>query len=112
MEILQSHIDVCSLGGPLSIRPRVAAAHSQGRYTSLVLSLLYPGRDWKDAAFHEDHIFPQSEFEAGALKKRGFDEAKLQYYVFKYNALPIFSCSPTRKTCGRTPRLLTDGFKQ
>ena len=42
----------------------------QGRYTNLVLSLLYPDRDWKDAVFHEDHIFPQSEF-----KVRGAEEA-------------------------------------
>ena len=32
----------------------------QGRCTDLVLSLLYPDRDWKDAVFHEDHIFPKS----------------------------------------------------
>jgi len=40
----------------------------QGRYTNLVLSLLYPDRDWKDAVFHEDHIFPQSEFQVRALR--------------------------------------------
>lgn len=59
----------------------------QGRYTYLVLSLLYPDRDWKDAAFHEDHIFPQSEFQVRALKKRGYDEAKVQSYMAKYNTL-------------------------
>ena len=56
----------------------------QGRYTNLVLSLLYPDRDWKDAVFHEDHIFPQSEFQVTALKKRGYDEVKVQYCVSKY----------------------------
>lgn len=60
----------------------------QGRYTNLVLSLLYPDRDWKDAVFHEDHIFPQSEFQVRALKKRGYDDAKVQSYMSKYNALP------------------------
>ncbi len=60
----------------------------QGRYTNLVLSLLYPDRDWKDAVFHEDHIFPKSEFHVGSLKKRGYDEAKIQSYVSKYNLLP------------------------
>jgi hypothetical protein len=60
----------------------------QGRYTNLVLSLLYPDRDWKDAVFHEDHIFPKSEFHVGPLKKRGYDEAKVQSYVSKYNVLP------------------------
>lgn len=59
-----------------------------GRYTNLVLSLLYPDRDWKDAVFHEDHIFPQSEFQARLLKKRGYDEAKVQSYIAKYNLLP------------------------
>jgi hypothetical protein len=60
----------------------------QGRYTNLVLSLLYPDRDWKDAVFHEDHIFPKSEFHMGALKKRGYDETKVQSCISKYNVLP------------------------
>ena len=60
----------------------------QGRYTNLVLSLLCPDRDWKDAVFHEDHIFPKSEFQIRALKKRGYDEAKVQSYMSKYNILP------------------------
>jgi hypothetical protein len=59
----------------------------QGRYTNLVLSLLYSDRDWKDAVFHEDHIFPQSEFQVRALKKRGYDEVKVQSYVSRYNIL-------------------------
>ena len=60
----------------------------EGRYTHLVLSLLYPDRDWKDAVFHEDHIFPKSEFQVRAMKKRGYDEAKVQSYMSKYNVLP------------------------
>jgi hypothetical protein len=59
----------------------------QGRYTNLVLSLLYPDRDWKDAVFHEDHIFPKSEFQLRALKKRGYNETKTQAYMSKYNTL-------------------------
>ena len=51
------------------------------------LSLLYPDRDWKDAIFHEDHIFPQSEFQVRMLKKRGYDEARVQSYMAKYNTL-------------------------
>ena len=58
-----------------------------GRYTNLVLSLFYPDRDWKDAVFHEDHIFPQSEFQVRQLKKRGYDEAQVQSYLAKYNTL-------------------------
>ena len=60
----------------------------QGRYTNLVLSLLYPDRDWKDAVFHEDHIFPKSKFKVRALKKLGYDEATVQSYMSKYNLLP------------------------
>jgi hypothetical protein len=60
----------------------------QGRYTGLVLSLLYPDRDWKNADFQEDHIFPQSEFQVRTLKKRGYDDAKVGSYVSKFNVLP------------------------
>jgi hypothetical protein len=60
----------------------------QGRYTTLVLSLLYPDRDWKDAVFHEDHIFPKSEFQLRALKNRGYDDAKIQAYMSNCNILP------------------------
>jgi len=80
----------------LGIEPRFSDAEIeqimgygyQGRYTNLVLSLVYPDRDWKDAVFHEDHIFPQSEFQVGALKKRGYDETKVQAYLSSYNILP------------------------
>lgn len=79
----------------LGIEPRLSDAEIdrilgygyQGRYTNLVLSLLYPDRDWKDAVFHEDHIFPKSEFQVRLLKKRGYDEAKVQSYLTKYNLL-------------------------
>jgi hypothetical protein len=66
---------------------RILGYGYQGRYTNLILSLLYPDRDWKDAVFHEDHIFPQSEFKVGALKKRGYDEVKVHSYVSKCNIL-------------------------
>ena len=60
----------------------------QGRYTYLVLSLLYPDRNLKDTVFHEDHIFPQSEFKIRALKRRGYDDVKVKAYMSKYNTLP------------------------
>jgi hypothetical protein len=66
---------------------RVLEYGYQGRYTNLVLSLLYPDRDWKDAVFHEDHIFPQSEFQTRVLRKRGYDNATIAAYQSKYNAL-------------------------
>ena len=60
----------------------------KGRYTNLILSLLYPDRDWKDAVFHEDHIFPQSEFMSTLLKRRGYDDTKVQSYMSRFNTLP------------------------
>lgn len=66
---------------------RILGYAYQGRYTNLVLSLLYPDRDWKDAVFHEDHIFPQSEFQIRLLKRRGYAESKVQSYIAKYNLL-------------------------
>lgn len=67
---------------------RILEYSYQGRYTNLVMSLLYPDRDWKDVVLHEDHIFPQSQFKVRALKKRGYDDVKIQYYMTKYNTLP------------------------
>jgi len=66
---------------------RILGYGYQGRYTNLVLSLLYPDRDWKDAVFHKDHIFPKSEFQVRLLKKRGYDDARVQSYIAKYNVL-------------------------
>jgi hypothetical protein len=59
----------------------------QERYTNLGLSLLYPDRDWKNAVFHEDHVFPQTEFQTSKLKKRGYDDAKVYRYLNSYNSL-------------------------
>jgi hypothetical protein len=66
---------------------RILGYGYQGRYTNLVSSLPYPDRNWKDAVFHEDHIFPQSEFQVRALKKRGYDDTKVQSYMSRYNIL-------------------------
>lgn len=66
---------------------RILAFGYQGRYTNLILSLLYPDRDWKNAVFHEDHIFPQSEFQVRLLKRRDYDDAKIKRMIGAYNAL-------------------------
>jgi len=66
---------------------RILGYGYQGRYTNLVLSLLYPDRDWKDAVFHEDHVFPKSEFQVRALKKRGFSDEKIEAYMSSYNTI-------------------------
>ncbi len=57
------------------------------RYSFLILSLLYPGRDWKGNRFNEDHIFPQSEFTKAKLTKRGYDEEKITKYQSYYNTI-------------------------
>ena len=67
---------------------RILELQYQGRYTNLVLSLLYPDRDWKDAVFHEDHIFPQSEFNKRSLRKRGYTEEDVEKYLLAFNNLP------------------------
>lgn len=59
----------------------------RGKYTYLVLSLLYPDRDWKDTAFHQDHIFPATEFGVRGLKKGGYDDEKIQQYQSVYNTV-------------------------
>ncbi len=59
----------------------------QTRYSFLILSLLYPNRDWKDTIFHEDHIFPKSSFHLSILKKRGYSKEKIEYYLKHYNTI-------------------------
>lgn len=59
----------------------------QERYTNLVLSLLYPNHEWKGTVFHEDHIFPQTEFQINKLRRRGYDDEKIQYCLKFYNSL-------------------------
>jgi hypothetical protein len=87
---------VASLYKSLAIEPRLTEAEIdrflgfpyQGRYTNLVLSLLYPDRDWEDAVFHQDHIFPQTEFQTRPLRKRGYDDKRIERYLAMFNTLP------------------------
>lgn len=51
------------------------------RYSYLILSLFYPGRDWKDRHFQEDHIFPYSRIQRKELKKLGYDDEKIERYL-------------------------------
>jgi len=57
------------------------------KYSYLILSLLYPDRDWKDKTHHEDHIFPKSEFTMAKLKARGYDADKIAEYQQYYNCV-------------------------
>jgi hypothetical protein len=67
---------------------RILSFQYQGRYTNLVLSLLYPGNDWKAASFHEDHIFPQSDFLVRQLRQRGYNDERINRYQSLFNLLP------------------------
>lgn len=90
-----SPFPVEQLYGALEIEPALSEAEVerfldfpyQGRYTNLVLSLLYPGRDWKGTVFHEDHIYPQTAFSVSSLKREGCDEAEIGRYMSKFNTL-------------------------
>jgi uncharacterized protein with ParB-like and HNH nuclease domain len=57
------------------------------KYSFLILSLLYPDRDWKDGKYQEDHIFPKSEFTPAKLKKRGYDQGKIEEYQKFFNCI-------------------------
>ncbi len=57
------------------------------KYSFLILSLMYPGRDWKDRHFNEDHIYPQTEFNKKKLRARGYDDEKIELYLSTYNTI-------------------------
>lgn len=57
------------------------------KYSFLILSLLYPNRDWGDAQYHEDHIFPKSEFNIKKLRNRGYDDARIEKYQNYHNTI-------------------------
>lgn len=61
------------------------ATNYSSKYSYLILSLLYPERDWKDNTYHEDHIFPKSEFSTRNLTNRGYDFNKVMEYQKLYN---------------------------
>ena len=63
------------------------ATNYSTKYSYLILSLLYPDRDWKGKKFHEDHIFPKSEFTTAKLKLRGYDATKIEEYQKHYNTI-------------------------
>lgn len=57
------------------------------KYSYLILSLLYPDRDWKDSTYHEDHIFPKSEFSARGLNARGYMPEVVSSYQKHFNTI-------------------------
>jgi hypothetical protein len=59
----------------------------KSKYSYLTLSLLYPDRDWKDNLYHEDHIYPKSEFTTAKLKARGYNQQKVTDHQRKFNTI-------------------------
>lgn len=57
------------------------------RYSYLILSLIYPGRDWKDKTFNEDHIYPQASFRTKELRKRELSDEFIEQYQSVYNSI-------------------------
>lgn len=57
------------------------------KYSYLLLSLLYPSRNWLDIKYAEDHIFPKTEFTKARLSKRGYSEEKIKLYLENYNTI-------------------------
>ena len=98
---------------------KLLACKYQGKYTYLVLSLLYPDRDWRESVFHEDHIFPKSEFQRGKLQKRGYDPEKIARYLSRYDTvvnLELLTDDENRKKnampFGDWLRTRVDGFRK
>ena len=57
------------------------------KYSYLILSLLYPDRDWRDNTYHEDHIFPKSSFTLKNIKAQGVHEEKIESYQSYFNTV-------------------------
>ena len=57
------------------------------KYSYLILSLLYPDRDWKERKFEEDHIFPKAEFTTANLKSRNYDTNRISEYQSYNNTI-------------------------
>ncbi len=57
------------------------------KYSYLILSLLYPDRDWKDSVYHEDHIFPKSSFTARSLSARKYSDEQIEKYQRHFNTI-------------------------
>jgi hypothetical protein len=57
------------------------------KYSYLILSLLYPDRDWNDRVYHEDHIFPKSSFTARSLAIRNYSAEQIEKYQRHFNTI-------------------------
>ena len=67
---------------------RILHYKSSGRYTNLILSLLYPDKFWKDNSFHIDHIFPSSQFNRRSLRQKGYSDERVESYMELHDCIP------------------------
>ena len=82
------------------------------RYTGLVLALLYPDRNWIDVELHQDHIFPQAEFNKPKLKKRGYEEAQIDKYMSCRNKIPNLELLPKSENLRKGAKNFSDWLKE
>jgi hypothetical protein len=57
------------------------------KYSYLILSLLYPDRDWREKTYEEDHIYPKSAFTTNALIARGYAADVVESYQKHFNTV-------------------------
>ncbi|MBF0503431.1 MAG: DUF1524 domain-containing protein [Candidatus Riflebacteria bacterium] len=81
------------------------------RYSFLVLSLLYPDRDWKDIRYNEDHIFPKSEFSVAKLRKRKYAEEKINEFQRYFNTLVNLELLPETENKSKNAADFNDWIK-
>ena len=67
---------------------RILHYKSNGRYTNIILSLLYPDKFWKDNSFHIDHIYPRSQFNRRSLRRKGYSDEKVESYIGLHDCIP------------------------
>ena len=57
------------------------------QYSYLILSLIYPNRDWKDAKYNEDHIYPKTTFTEKKLRQMGLTGEQIEFALANYNTI-------------------------
>lgn len=57
------------------------------KYSYLLLSLLYPNRDWKDNRYNEDHIYPKKIFTPKNLREYRLSEEQIVFALDNYNTI-------------------------
>lgn len=82
------------------------------KYSYLILSLLYPDRDWKDNKYHEDHIFPKTNFTSAKLKQRSYDQDKIQEYQQYYNTIVNLQLLTDSENLEKNSKDFDDWFSQ